>query len=72
MHIFFIKAWEGEPQESEEMTAEWFDPENIPFEKMWENDRQWLPLILNGKKIKGSVVFADDNNSTKDLEIKEI
>lgn len=72
VHIFFVKAWEGEPKESEEMTAEWFDFKEIPFEKMWENDRQWLPLILKGKKIDGSVTHADDNSSTKNVELKEL
>jgi len=34
-------------KESEEIKPFWFDLENIPYKKMWEFDKHWLPRILN-------------------------
>lgn len=49
VHVFSLTAWEGEPQESEEMSAEWFSFDAIPLKKMWADDAHWFPLLLSGK-----------------------
>jgi len=72
VHVFFIKNWKNEPQESEEMTCEWFNQNNIPFNKMWDDDKHWLPLILEGKKLKANFVFDKDNETIKHKEIFEL
>ena len=52
VHIFFIKDWQGEPKESEEMTTPTlFEINNLPTEKMMPADREWLPLVFGGKKL---------------------
>jgi hypothetical protein len=28
------------------MKPEWFNIKNIPYDKMWEDDKIWLPEIL--------------------------
>lgn len=28
------------------MKPEWFDYENIPFDQMWADDKQWFPFII--------------------------
>jgi len=60
VHIYLVTHWEGEPQETEEMTAEWFELSEIPYDLMWDDDKHWLPHVLSGKKVKGSVVI-DEN-----------
>ncbi|KND48168.1 MAG: pyrophosphohydrolase [Parcubacteria bacterium C7867-006] len=57
--IFFSDKWIGEPSESEEMRPEWFEIDKIPFDKMWPDDKFWLPIVLGGKLIKGSFTFLD-------------
>ena len=71
VHVFLVKDWVGEPQESEEMKPEWVDVENLPFKRMWQCDRQWVPLVLNGKRLKGRLVFNEDNESLKEIELEE-
>lgn len=57
-HVFFVKSWQGNPTESEEMAApEWFDRESVPYDLMWKSDREWLPLIFSGKKIRGKAYY---------------
>jgi len=52
VHIFFIKDWEGIPQESEEMvTPTNFEINDLPLENMMPADKEWLPLVLEGKKL---------------------
>lgn len=62
VHAYFCDQWEGEPTESEEMNPKWFDISEIPYEKMWPDDSHWLPVVLNGEKIKGKFQFDKDDN----------
>lgn len=71
-HLFIATEWEGEPTESEEMAPEWFDIENIPYDKMFKDDRYWLPLVLEGKKVRGKFVFDKNWNSlAREVEVVE-
>lgn len=62
MNLFVCHRWAGEVVETEEMRPEWFSFETIPYDKLWEDDIYWLPLVLNGKKIKASFIFANDDD----------
>jgi 8-oxo-dGTP pyrophosphatase MutT (NUDIX family) len=35
--------------ESEESTNAWVPVKEIPFDKMWPDDRRWVPLLLAGR-----------------------
>jgi mutator protein MutT len=60
VHYFICKDWEDKPTESSEIKPKWFDQNKIPYDLMWDDYRYWLPLVLEGKKIKGEVMF-DEN-----------
>lgn len=60
VHVFFINNWEGEPIETEEMRPQWFSIQEIPYNKMWEDDILWLPHVLMGKKLEANFVFDPD------------
>jgi len=59
VHFFNVLKYSGEPVETEEMRPEWFDVNDIPFDKMWPDDNLWMPLYLEGKKFKGRILFKD-------------
>ncbi len=72
VHVFLVKDWEGEPKETEEMMPKWFKTEEIPFGKMWDDDKFWLPKVLGGKKVKGKFVFKEGEKvSEKNVKIVE-
>lgn len=60
VHVFFIRNWQGEPQESEEMKPIWINKDKLPFNKMWADDFHWFPRVLSGKKVKGKFSFDKD------------
>ncbi len=43
---YVARSFSGEPTESEEMRPQWFQADNLPFEKMWPADRIWVPQAL--------------------------
>jgi 8-oxo-dGTP pyrophosphatase MutT (NUDIX family) len=59
VHVFLVKNWQGEPEESEEMMPKWFALNEIPYEQMWDDDKLWLPHILDGKKIEADFIFKE-------------
>ncbi len=62
VHVYLCHKWQGEPSETEEMKPKWFPTKAIPYDKMWVDDKYWLPLVLNGEKVKGKFVFDQENN----------
>lgn len=72
VHVFITNTWEGEPTESEEMTVKWFDPKDLPFDKMWEDDRHWLPLVLDNNRLKAKFTFDESNEKILDMDIKKL
>jgi 8-oxo-dGTP pyrophosphatase MutT (NUDIX family) len=60
VHLFLSDEWEGEPIETEEMRPQWFSPLEIPYDEMWDDDKFWLPSVLDGKKLRADFFF-DEN-----------
>ena len=61
VHIFKARDFKGEPTESEEMKPQWFDVSEIPFDKMWPDDKYWYPLFLTDKKFNGKFLFGEND-----------
>jgi 8-oxo-dGTP diphosphatase / 2-hydroxy-dATP diphosphatase len=59
VHLFLAKNWSGQPEESEEMAPKWFDFNEIPYDKMWDDDKYWLPHILKGEKLEANFIFKE-------------
>ncbi len=61
VHVFRADKFLGDPVESEEMRPQWFELDKIPFNDMWPDDRYWIPLIIQGKKVYGQFYFRGMN-----------
>lgn len=71
VHIFLTDKFIGTPVETNEMKPKWFSIKEIPYDKMWEDDKFWVPMFLNGNKFKGSFLFdrpSDQNYCAKVLK----
>ena len=71
VHFYTVNSWRGEPVESEEMGCEWHSVDEIPFDRMWDDDKHWLPRVLAGKFVKGKFSFGEDNSTITAQEIVE-
>ncbi len=58
VHVFLVRDWQGEPVESGEMLPKWFKINDIPYNEMWDDDRYWLPKVLQGNKLKAKFTFC--------------
>lgn len=59
VNIFKINKWENEAIETEEMLPKWFNIDEIPYDKMWEDDKFWLPKVIAWEKVEFEFNFLD-------------
>lgn len=72
VHTFKTDTFIGEPEETDEMSfPRWFDVSEIPFDKMWPDDKHWFPLFLSCKKFKGDFFF-DGLGEVTNYDLKEV
>ena len=57
VNYFRLGGFYGEPRETTEMSPRWFNIEDIPYGSMWDDDKYWMPLFLEGKKFAGNFKF---------------
>ena len=70
-HVFQALEFEGEPIETEEMKPQWFKVADIPYQNMWDGDKYWLPLLLEGKRFKGRLLFGENDQVVQhNLEVE--
>ncbi len=58
----------GEPQETDEAVPLWTPLDRIPYERMWADDRLWLPLMIAGVPFSGFFLFDRDRMLDYKLE----
>ncbi len=56
-HVFRTRSFEGEPTASAEAIPEWVPIDEVPYDRMWEDDRLWLPGLLQGRTVAGEFRF---------------
>ncbi len=67
--IYFLRKWQGDPQETPEMASPtWFPIADMPFMDMMAADRIWIPLVFEGKKIRATVNFSQDGSEVKEFQ----
>lgn len=52
-YVFTATAFDGEMTETEEAAPFWCAEAEIPYDKMWEDDRYWLPKLLAREPFDG-------------------
>jgi len=70
--VYRTDDFEGEPTESEEVIPKWFKISEIPYDEMWEDDREWLPLVFTGHYFVGNYSFNGDKLINSQLETVDL
>ena len=71
VHVYRVSSYEGSPKETEEMKPQEFGLDEIPYHSMWPADIHWLPMVLDGKMVRGSFTFGEDGN-VADYAVSEV
>ncbi len=72
VHVFVAEGFSGEPVNRGEGELQWFPVNVLPYDDMWEDDRKWMPLLLDGKRFAGHFVFSKGFKSILESEVKEL
>jgi len=70
-HVFTSTEFEGTPTATEEAVPVWTKIEDIPWDKMWEDDAHWLPQMLEGHKFCGKFVFEGERIQWRDIQLDD-
>ncbi|MFW5919017.1 MAG: 8-oxo-dGTP diphosphatase [Halanaeroarchaeum sp.] len=62
VHVYRAPEIEGEPEETPEAKPLWVDVEAVPYDQMWDDDRYWLPLVLEDRTFRGWFRFDADGD----------
>ena len=68
--VFTASGFEGEPVETDEAVPHWFPIDSLPYERMWADDRVWMPLMLAGQRFDGRFLF--DGDTMLDYEVDKL
>lgn len=59
--VFWAYSFSGEPVETDEAKPFWCSVNSIPYERMWSDDRLWLPHAVLGHHFSGYFLFDGDS-----------
>jgi 8-oxo-dGTP diphosphatase len=68
--VFSGQQWSGEPTESGEMAPQWFDVASLPLDQMWDDEAYWLPRVLAGETLTGTITYDDACKLVTRAELK--
>lgn len=58
--VYSSEEFKGVPVETLEARPLWVSVDEIPYERMWEDDSLWLPMLLRGERFQGRWLFDGD------------
>jgi len=70
--VFLAHDFEGEPQETDEALPFWISLDAIPYDKMWADDRHWLPLLIRGAHFTGYFEFEGEQLLSREIIVREV
>lgn len=67
-HVYVASEFTGEPTATREANPFWEKISEIPYDKMWEDDRYWLPQALAGDFFHARFDFVEEDITWMDLK----
>ena len=69
-HVFLTAEFHGTVREGEEGILRWYPIDRPPFDEMWEDDRYWYRLAIEGRSFRGDFYFRGDFEKLVDHKIE--
>ncbi len=67
--VYVGTKWEGELTETEETCPSWFNKSELPMDRMFTENRLWVPQVLEGQHVNAVFLF-DESNQVKESRIE--
>lgn len=71
VHVFTSTGFAGEIGESDEAFPLWTPRDAIPYDEMWEDDRIWIPWMLEGRGFEGRFIFDGDRMLDHEIQVRQ-
>jgi 8-oxo-dGTP diphosphatase len=65
--MFACDRFGGELVETEELATEWYPTSAPPYERMWDDAKYWLPILLEGRHVDVVITLNDDNDTVAEV-----
>ena len=69
VYVFSTNLFKGKLVSNEEGILQWFPLNEVPYDEMWEDDKHWLPLLLEDKRFKGDFYFNKNGIKLLDFDL---
>jgi 8-oxo-dGTP diphosphatase len=69
VEVFIGDVWSGEPAETDEIRPQWFPVAALPFDRMWDDGRLWVPRVLAGERLRATFSYAADRETVAESAI---
>jgi 8-oxo-dGTP diphosphatase len=58
--VFRANAHSGDPTSSSEAIPFWSSINELPYDRMWADDNEWVPFLIRSETFQGEFVFDGD------------
>jgi 8-oxo-dGTP diphosphatase len=65
--VYRGEEFSGTPTETREAKPEWFRLDEVPYDRMWADDRYWLPQMLEGRRFRGWFRFEGETMLSREV-----
>ena len=65
--MFACDRFGGELVETEELDTAWYPTSAPPYERMWDDAKYWLPILLEGRHVEVVITLNDDNETVAEV-----
>jgi 8-oxo-dGTP diphosphatase len=66
-HVYRSDEFTGTPTDTDEATPVWTTLDAIPYQRMWEDDRFWLPYVISEESFLGRFAFEGEMMIWKEI-----
>lgn len=63
VHVFRATGVDGTPRPSPEAIPHWFPADDLPYDRMWADDRHWLPHLLDHRPFTAQFTLDADGDT---------